>query len=118
MDNDLLKLINDKYSILDASDIHPMTKPSIESISGILLPITNLLIIVFIAFSSIIILNIIIMNIRDNRRNFGIMKSLGFTYKDIRNRYLYRISILTLISIIFSSTLNLIFGKKVLVQLR
>jgi len=107
------KEINEKYANLDASDIHPMIKPVIESISSILLSITNLLIIVFIAFSSIIILNIIIMNIRDNRRNFGIMKALGFTYKDIRNRYLYRISILTSFSIVIASTLNIIFGNKI-----
>ena len=107
------KEINDKYSILDASDIHPMGKSTMELIPSILLPISNLLIIVFIAFSSIIIFNIIIMNIRDNRRNHGIMKALGFTYKHIRNRYLYRILILTSFSIIFACMLNLIFSRKI-----
>lgn len=108
------KDINDKYSNLDASDIHPMMKYSIESIPGILLPITNLLIIVFIAFSSITIINIILMNMRDNRRSFGIMKALGFTTKDIQNRYLYRILLLTAISTALACVLNLLFSRQVL----
>jgi len=55
------------------------------------------------------------MNIRDNRRNFGIMKALGFTYKALRNRYLYKILILTSFSIILAATLNLIFSGEVFI---
>jgi putative ABC transport system permease protein len=101
------KYINNKYSNLDASDIHPMLKYTIESIPGTLLPISYLLMVVFIAFSSITILNIIIMNIRDNRRNFGIMKSLGFTSKEITLRYLYRVLISTIFSIMLAVAFNL-----------
>jgi len=108
------KEIKNKYSNLNASDIQPMMKYTLDPIPGTLLPMTQLLIIVFIVFSGVTILNIIIMDIRDNRRNFGIMKALGFTYKDIRNQYLYRISILTILSIIFACTLNLVFSRKIL----
>ncbi|AGK95987.1 ABC transporter permease [Clostridium pasteurianum] len=105
------KYINNRYSNLDASDIHPLLKYNIDSIPGTMLPMSNLLTVVFIAFCSITILNIIIMNIRDNRRNFGIMKALGFTTKEIRNRYLYRILILTLFSTIISILLNLTVAR-------
>ena len=54
------------------------------------------------------------MNLRDNRRNFGIMKGLGFKYKEIRNRYLYRIVILTGISSILAVILNMIFSKSII----
>lgn len=108
---DFKTYINEKYSFLDASDIHPMLKYTIESIPGTVLPMTVLLILVFIAFGSITILNIIIMNIRDNRRNFGIMKALGFTSREIRNRYLYRILILTLFSIVVAVSLNLTIAR-------
>lgn len=80
---DLKKDINRKFVGLDASEIHPLLKYSIESIPGIILPMTYLLMMVFIAFSGITILNIITMNIRDNRRNFGIMKALGFNSREI-----------------------------------
>jgi putative ABC transport system permease protein len=108
---DFKNYINEKYSFLDASDIHPMLKYTIESIPGTVLPMTVLLILVFIAFGSITILNIIIMNIRDNRRNFGIMKALGFTSREIRSRYLYRILILTSFSIIVAVSLNLTIAR-------
>ena len=101
------KDINDKFVNLEASDIHPLMKYIIASLPEILLPITYLLMAVFIAFCSITILNIIMMNLRDNRRSFGIMKSLGFTTKEIRNRYLYRIIILTSFSTILAVIFNL-----------
>ncbi|MBW9146679.1 ABC transporter permease [Clostridium sp. CM027] len=105
------KEINNIYPNLDASEIPPAIKDVIVSIPGTVLPITNLLIVVFIAFGAITILNIIIINIRDNRRNFGIMKALGFTSKEIRNRYLYRILILTLFSTIIAIIFNLTLAR-------
>ena len=105
------KDIADEYSNLDASDIHPLLKFSIESMPELLLPITQILMAVFMIFSAITILNIIVMNVRDNRRNFGIMKALGFTSKEIRNRYLYRILILTTISTIIAVILNLTISR-------
>lgn len=105
------KDMNNKFNNLDASDLHPLLKYSIESIPGTILPMSYLLMVVFMAFSIITILNIILMNIRDNRRSFGIMKALGFTSKDISLRYLFRILILTLTSTIAATTLNLTLGK-------
>ncbi|MDS0524865.1 FtsX-like permease family protein [Clostridium sp. SHJSY1] len=106
--------INSRFPKLNASDIHPIFKYSMQSIPEIMLPITTLLMIVFIIFSLITVLNIIIMNVRDNRRNFGIMKALGFTSREIRNRYLYRMLILTLISVIIAITLNLTVSKPII----
>jgi len=108
------KEMNDKFSNLDANEIHTMLKYTIGSIPGTIFPLSSLLIVVFIAFSSITILNIIAMIIRDNRRNFGIMKSLGFSSKDIRNRYLYRILILTLFSTIIAVILNLTAARPII----
>lgn len=105
------KEINNRYPNLDASDIHPMLKDNIGPMAETLLPMTNLLIVVFMVFCSITILNILIMNIRDNRRNFGIMKALGFTSKEIRNRYLYRIIILTTVSTIIAILFNLTLAR-------
>lgn len=108
------KEINSKFTNLDASEVYPSIKYAIDSIPGTLLPMTSLLMVVFIAFASITILNIILINMRDNRRNFGVMKALGFTSKEIRNRYLYRILILTLISVIVAVIINLIVAKPII----
>ncbi|MHC1684650.1 MAG: ABC transporter permease [Clostridiaceae bacterium] len=108
------KDINSKFSNLDASNIHPLMKYSIESIPGTILPVTYLLMIVFIVFCSITITNIIIMSVRDNRRNFGVMKALGFTSNEIRNRYLFRIIILTSISVVIATILNLAVSRPII----
>lgn len=101
------KDINDKYSYLDASDLHPLFRYVIAAIPDTILPMASLLIIVFLAFSTITILSIIITHIRDNRRNFGILKALGFTAREIRSRFVMRILILTLVSTLISVALNL-----------
>lgn len=54
------------------------------------------------------------MNIRDNRKNFGIMKALGFTSSEIRNRYLYRMTILTVLSSIIAVILNMLISKSII----
>ncbi|MDD3223740.1 MAG: FtsX-like permease family protein [Clostridium sp.] len=111
--NSFKKDINKKFVNIEANDVDSMIKQVIKSIPGEILPITSLLILVFIIFSIVTVFNIIMMNVRDNRRNFGIMKTLGFTYREIQNRYLYRIMILTVISSFIAVTLNLIFSRKI-----
>jgi len=113
--NTFEKDVNKKFLHMEAtSDIEGQMKYIINSIPSIVTPITYMLIAVFIIFSIVTILNIIIMNIRDNRRSFGIMKALGFTYKEIRNRYLYRIILLTLVSILLAVALNIAFSRTVI----
>ncbi|WP_234122470.1 ABC transporter permease [Clostridium hydrogenum] len=103
-----------KFSYISIDDIDPMGRSAINSISSITLPIVYLLVISFAIFSIIIIFNIIIMDIRDNRKNFGIMKALGFTTKEIRNRYLCRIIILTVFGSVISIILNLLFSRQII----
>ena len=103
--------MNNRFSNLDASDLHPLFRYVIASIPDTILPMAGLLIIVFLAFSTITILSIIITHIRDNRKNFGILKALGFTVKEIRSRFLFRILILTFFSALISITLNLTMSR-------
>lgn len=105
------KDITKNFGKLEADGIHPLLKYTIESIPGTLLPMTYLLLVVFMAFSGITILNIILMSIRDSRRSFGIMKALGFKARAIQNRYLYRVLILTLFSTIIALGINLTIAK-------
>lgn len=85
----------------------------IETFPSLINPITFLLIAAFGVFSVIIVFNIIIMNLRDNRRNFGIMKALGFTSSQIRNRYLFRILMLTGISSLVAVIFNILFSRSI-----
>lgn len=103
-----------KFGYISVDDIDPNGISVINSISSIVMPIIYLLVDSFAVFSIIIIFNIIIMDIRDNRKNFGIMKSLGFTTKEIRNRYLYRIIILTVVGTIISIIFNLFFSRQLI----
>lgn len=108
------KDFNKNASTMSAVDIIPEMKYAIDSIPGLIIPITSLFMVSFAVFSIIIIFNIVIMNIRDNKRNFGIMKALGFKSSEIRNRYLYRILILTGISSILSAAFNLVFSRNII----
>lgn len=108
------KDINKKFLYVDANDISPIMKYGIESVPSISLPIIYVLLVSFIIFAVIIVFNILIMNIRDNRKNFGIMKALGFSSREIKNRYLFRIVILTVASSIISIVFNCIFSKSII----
>lgn len=110
---DFEKDFNNKAYSMNADDLEPTMKNTMDSIPGMIVPISSLLMISFAVFSIVIIFNIIIMNLRDNRKNFGIMKALGFTSGEIRNRYLYRIMILTGVSSILAVTLNMVFSKSI-----
>lgn len=108
------KDINNNYYYAAATEIEPGNKDMIDTMPGLINPVTFLLITAFAIFSMIIVFNIIIMNIRDNRRNFGIMKALGFTSGEIRNRYLYRILILTGISSILAVAISGLCSKNII----
>lgn len=106
--------INKKYSYALATEIEPYNKVMIETMPNLITPIMFLMIAAFSVFSVIIIFSIIMINIRDNRKSFGIMKSIGFTSSQIRKRYLYRITILTVISSIFAVILNMLFSRNII----
>ena len=106
--------INGKFSYAGATDTEPNSKDMIETMPGLVNPVTSILITAFAVFSAVIVFNIVIMNIRDNRRNFGIMKALGFTSSEIRNRYLFRIWILTAVSSILAVIINTLLSRKVI----
>lgn len=106
--------INKKYSYAGATEIEPNNKDMIETMPNLIIPITFLMIAAFSVFSAIIIFSIIMINLRDNRKSFGIMKAIGFTSSQIRKRYLYRITILTVISSIFAVILNMLFSRNIM----
>lgn len=103
----------EKYEVASV-DISPsLIVQTAKSVVETIIPVTRIILTGILIFSILNIINLIMMNNTDNRRNNAIMKSLGFSNKYIISRTSYRIIILTVISSIFGFTLNLIISKNI-----
>lgn len=90
---------------------------SVESIRVMLETISSILVAIFIMFS---ILNIVIVVMMDNknwRRKFGIMKSLGFTTRYIILQNIYKYFILAVFSSAVSLSLHLAVSQEIMAAL-
>jgi putative ABC transport system permease protein len=83
------------------------------SIMSIMLPVTIIIIIIFFAFTLLNIINMIVMNNNEQKRNFGIIKAYGFTDGYIIRRNVYRISILSAIGLLLASALDQLFTSNI-----
>ncbi|CEN75009.1 ABC transporter permease [[Clostridium] sordellii] len=103
----------EKYEVASV-DISPsLIVQTAKSVVETITPVTSIILTGILIFSILNIINLIMMNNTDNRRNNAIMKSLGFSNKYIISRTSYRIIILTVISSLFGFTLNLIISKNI-----
>ena len=103
----------EKYEVASV-DISPsLIVQTAKSVVETITPVTRIILTGILIFSILNIINLIMMNNTDNRRNNAIMKSLGFSNKYIISRTSYRIIILTVISSLFGFTLNLIISKNI-----
>ncbi|WP_270506062.1 ABC transporter permease [Paraclostridium sordellii] len=103
----------EKYEVASL-DISPsLIVQTAKSVVETITPVTRIILTGILIFSILNIINLIMMNNTDNRRNNAIMKSLGFSNKYIISRTSYRIIILTVISSLFGFTLNLIISKNI-----
>lgn len=80
------------------------------SVIDIIKPVTSVMVSGIVIFSILNIINLIIINNTDNRRSYGVMKSLGFSTSYMIKRTLYRILLLTGISSVIGFTLNVAFS--------
>ncbi|CEO33123.1 ABC transporter permease [Paraclostridium sordellii] len=103
----------EKYEVASV-DISPsLIVQTAKSVVETITPVTRIILTGILIFSILNIINLIMMNNTDNRRNNAIMKSLGFSNKYIISRTSYRIIIITVISSLFGFTLNLIISKNI-----
>ncbi len=77
-----------------------------DSIISIMVPITILLIVVFLTFTLLNIANLIITNNNSMKRDFGIMKAFGFSTGYIIRRSTFRIILLAGLGLMCSLLLN------------
>lgn len=82
-----------------------------SSVVDIIKPVCLILTIVFILFSLINIINLLALENLNNRRHFGILKSLGFTNKYICLKCFWKTMLLTLVSIILATSIYSISAK-------
>ena len=104
--------ILNKFDGVSVDKVAPMLEDAVSQVKDIMLPVVMLLLIGVGAFSITIVISMVVSNNLDNRKNFGIMKSLGFSNSYIRRRILTRIMILALIGNIVGLILNLMGGRE------
>ncbi|GGL51006.1 ABC transporter permease [Sporolactobacillus putidus] len=80
---------------------------SITGVEEIMNPVTIMLVAVFITFSLLNILNLLLTTQLDNRRKFGILKAMGFTTAYISMQNLFKTLLLSLLSAAFAVALHL-----------
>lgn len=106
--DNIKKYYENKYKTCTINEVQSDIKTVSESIVDIVDPIVKILVTAAVAFSVINIINILVINNTDNRRNYAIMKSLGFSNRYILKRSLWRILILSILAITISFMLNIV----------
>ena len=89
--------INANFDGVKVEKIYSPLKEAASQVVEISVPISIVLLVGVLVFGIFNIVNVLLINNLDNRKNYGIMKSLGFTSKYIRARNNYRIMILAII---------------------
>ena len=102
-----------KYEVCSIDTCPSLIATTSKSVIEIVIPVTTIILLGILLFSILNIVNLIIMNNTDNRRNNAIIKSLGFSNNYILKRTLYRIMLLTGISSLVGFILNATISKSV-----
>lgn len=110
--DDFEREYKDKYKVCSIGEVPSLIETGTVSVEDIAKPIITIILIGILLFSILNIVNLIIMNNNDNRRNNAIMKSLGFSNKYIVKRTLYRIMILTGASSLIGFILNTAISRR------
>ena len=92
--------INANFDGVKVEKIYSPLKESASQVVEISVPISIVLLVGVLVFGIFNIVNVLLINNLDNRKNYGVMKSLGFTSKYIRARNNYRIMILAILGAI------------------
>lgn len=92
--NSLKEDLNKKFDGITVEKVYSPLKDAASQVVETSVPISIVLLVGALIFGIFNIINILIINNIDNRKNYGIMKSLGFTSRYIKNRNNFRIMIL------------------------
>lgn len=90
----------------------PDISNTVSTVSDIVTPVTLILIVAILFFSLLNVVMITIITNTDQRKNFGIMKALGFSSGYIMARNLARIAVLSAAGLVFAFLFNAFFSAK------
>lgn len=88
-----------------------MLQDATKNVSDLVVPITTILVIIFMGFSFLNIVNLMLINNIDNRRKFGILKAMGFTNSYIVWQSTYKIMLLTAGAVAAAIGVHLSFSR-------
>ena len=107
----LINYIEDEHHGVQAAVDLDFAVDTAKGVQQMVSPVMLVLIVMFIMFSILCITNLILQNHADNRRQYGIMKALGFSTGYITARSVWRIFLLFLVAAILSIALHLAFSR-------
>jgi len=107
----MIDYIHQEFKGVQAAKILDMAADAAKGVQEMISPVMLALIVTFAIFSVLCITNLIIQNHADNRRQYGVMKSMGFSTRYIATRSILRIFLLSVIAAVFSMALHLAFSK-------
>lgn len=106
--------IKAKFDGVKVEKIYSPLKEAASQVVEISVPISIVLLVGVLVFGIFNIVNVLLINNLDNRKNYGVMKSLGFTSKYIRARNNYRIMILAILGAIIGILVAITTSSKVI----
>ena len=106
--------INANFDGVKVEKIYSPLKEAASQVVEISVPISIVLLVGVLVFGIFNIVNVLLINNLDNRKNYGVMKSLGFTSKYIRARNNYRIMILAILGAIIGILVAITTSSKVI----
>lgn len=101
------KEIESQFPTVDVTRKLKAISDASEGVTNIVTPVAIILVIIFISFSFLNIVNMLLMNNLDHRKRVGILKALGFTNGYIIRQNLYHILLLSGSSVLFSLCIHL-----------
>ena len=107
----LKKDINSKFKGITIDKVYEPLKDTASQVVETSIPISIILLVGVLIFGIFNIVNILIINNLDNRKNYGIMKSLGFTSKYIKRRSNYRLMILAILGAVIGVGTTILTSK-------
>lgn len=99
--------IDNKFKGITVDTIYPALRDTASQVVDTSVPISSILLVGVLAFGLLNIMNTLITSNLDNRKNYGIMKSLGFSSKYIKRRSNYRIMMSAVLGAVIGVTLNI-----------
>ncbi|MGH4123426.1 MAG: FtsX-like permease family protein [Clostridium sp.] len=105
------KDLEEKFDYITVERVYPLLKDSVVQIKSITGTVTIIILVGIVAFSIVNVISAVMSINADNRKNYGIMKSQGFSSSYIRNRCLYRIMILSTIGAAIGLVINLLSSR-------